>query len=40
MSGTEVKDHEQKMLLELLSLRKLQRLLKLWPGAGVKDQNT
>lgn len=40
MSGTGGKDHKQKMLLEPLSLRKLQRLLKLWPGAGVKDQNT
>lgn len=39
MSGTRVKDQEQKKLLTFLLLRKLQRFLKFWPGAGVKDQN-
>lgn len=39
MSGTRVKDQEQKKLLAFLLLRKLQRCLKFWPGAGVKDQN-
>lgn len=39
MSGTRVKDQEQKKLSAFLLLRKLQRFLKFCPGAGVKDQN-